>query len=327
MKRLVLGLVALVACSPGALDVKAMNFVSWTRPKDAGVPTAYALRVLDDRVYVRTADALESYRLNGGTPIFEKLVFVKDASANPAIPNFMAAKPGLVVFGDGSRVILVDVPAMTQIGELDLGSANVGELHFDGDWLYIGLYADGVKRVNLATPTAPGALETITTLDAYRLLVGTQHLYLANSGAIQIVTKEPNATELGSAYTGRLGELALYQGRWLYGSIGPARELAVIDVLDPAAPRVVKSGDDQSNGTGLALVGNQLLATDLEGRLQVFELADPERPVLQGTLSMLDDTGARAACGTTCSGATFGMATSGNLVMIGGLSGFAVFRR
>lgn len=316
----------IAACGDSAsrIDLEAMEEVASFKTTSSPTGAAFDVEELDGVVWVRDSYGLQMYRLHSGTDA-EHLGGVKVEPQSPQAGNHLAVKKGLVAVGHGSRVVLFsyeagDVPAPQQIAAFSSGGTGVGQLTFDGNWLYYAALEGGVRRVDVSTPTQPGGPEVLSSAYAKSIHLEGGRLYAGGSDGLTIVSLEAGVQKLGSAKVPMMSDLVLYDGKWLYGSVGDVGDTAIIDVADPKAPRVVKAGFGAGTNSGdMLLNGDQLIVPVLStGQIKDFDLAHVEAPDLHRLVTPVE---------RYSKSPTHDLALAGDFLLLAHDQGFFVFRR
>lgn len=324
LNRLLL-VVLLAGCGDTSrIDMEAIEEVAAFKTTSSPSGSAFDVKELDGLVWVRDSYGLQVYRLHSG-PDAELLKTVKVEPSSPQAGNHLAVKKGLVALGHGGRVVLFsyeegEAPNPTQIAAFSPGGSGVGQLAFDGNWLYFATYEGGVKRVDVSTPSAPGAPELLSSANAKSLLLEGGRLYSGGSEGLTILSLEGGISRLGGVKVPTMSDLALYEGRWLYGSVGDVGELAIIDVKDPAAPRVVTQGHGAGQESkGMLLNGDQLIVPVVTtGHLKDYDLSNPEEPSIRSIVTPVP---------RFSMGVTYDMELTEDFLLLAHQDGFFVFRR
>ncbi len=320
-----LWLVALLAgcglAGPSPIDLSTIEELESFKTSSSPTGAAFDVEVLDGEAFVRDSYGFQVYRLNDG----HDAEFVTSARVEPQSPqgsNNIAVKKGLVALGHGSRVVFFAYePGETprQISAVQVGSTGVGQLVFDGNWLYFANHDTGVRRMDVSDPLAPGVPETVTPTHAKSILLEGGRLYAGGAGGLTIVSLDNGLSSLGSVKVPMMSDLALYDGRWLYGSVGDMGDIAVIDVSDPRVPRVVSPGQGSGlEANGILLNGSQLIVPSNNGVLYDYDLSTPDAPV-RGNYEVPVKRYATSV--------TYDIELSGDFLLLAHQQGFFVFAR
>ena len=318
-----LWLVALLAgcglVGPAPIDLKALEELASFKTSSSPTGAAFDVEVLEDLAFVRDSYGFQVYRLHTGLDA-EHLASARVEPQSPQGSNNIAVKKGLVALGHGSRVVLFAYEpgsAPRQISAVQVGSTGVGQLVFDGNWLYFANHDTGVRRMDVSEPLAPGFPETVTPAPAKSILLAGGRLYAGGANGLTIVSLDSGLRSLGSVKVPMMSDLVLYEGRWLYGSVGDAGGFAVIDVSDPEAPRVVSPGYGSGlEANGMLLQGSQLLVSANNGLLRDYDLSTPEAPV---------ERGYEIPVKRYPTAVTFDMELAGDFLLLAHQQGFFVF--
>lgn len=277
----------LAGCGPSFVDVTRLRALSDFKTSSSPTGAAYHVEVDGNLAFVRDSYGLLVVKLNGGLDA-EQVTLARVEPQSPQAGNSLALRPGLVALGHGARVVLFEYGAdgvPSQVAAIQAGGTGVGRLAFDGDWLYFATYESGVKRVNVADPRAPGAVERVASGSAKSLLIEGGKLYIGGDEGLAIVALDAGFSRLGAVKVPTMSDLVLYRGRWLYGSVGDVGEVAIIDVAEPSNPLVIARGFGAgTNSTGLGFRGDQLLTSPAtNGMLKDLDLRTPEAPAVRAT--------------------------------------------
>ncbi|MBZ4419690.1 hypothetical protein [Myxococcus sp. RHSTA-1-4] len=316
----------LAACGDEAtrIDLEAMEEVASFKTSSSPTGAAFDVEELDGVVWVRDSYGLQMYRLHSGEDA-EHLGALRVEPQSPQAGNHLAVKKGLVAVGHGARVVLFaydsgDAPNPRQIAAFSSGGTGVGQLTFDGNWLYYAGLEAGVRRVDVSTPSEPGAPEIISPAYAKSIHLEGGRLYAGGSDGLTIVSLDTGLQRLGTVKVPMMSDLALYDGRWLYGSVGDVGDTAIIDVKDPAAPRVAKAGfGSGTNSAGMLLNGDQLIVpSGSTGQLKDYDLGNPEAPDVHRLVTPIERYSRFV---------THDLALAGDYLLLAHDQGFFVFRR
>ncbi|HEX5750487.1 MAG TPA: hypothetical protein VFZ09_29940 [Archangium sp.] len=318
------GLVVLLSgcglSGPKPIDLTALEELASFKTSSSPTGSAFDVEVLEDLAFVRDSYGFQVYRLHSGLDA-ENVASARVEPQSPQGSNHLAVKKGLVALGHGSRVVLFAYEEGTpprQISAVQVGSTGVGQLVFDGNWLYFANHDTGVRRMDVSDPLAPGFPETVTPVHAQSILLAGGKLYAGGANGLTIVSLEGGLRTLGSVKVPMMSDLVLYEGRWLYGSVGDVGDFAVIDVADPAAPRVVSPGYGSGvNANGMLLHGSQLIVAANNGLLRDHDLSKPEEPV---------ERHYEIPVKRYPTSVTFDMELAGEFLLLAHQQGFFVFR-
>ncbi len=147
----------------------------------------------------------------------------------------------------------------------------------------------GLKLVDISNPGRPGVIHTLDTGAYARHLVVADGLVAVAQESGGLLLARVTGRELrllstipldGSARGVALGP----EGR-CYVATGPGG-LAVVDVSEPAAPRVVFTVPALSYARGVALSGGRVYLAESEAGVRVFDVSDPSAaPVPLGAIT------------------------------------------
>jgi hypothetical protein len=160
-----------------------------------------------------------------------------------------------------------------------------------GGYVFAASGAQGVRVVDVSTPTAPAAVAVLTTSDAWDVAVRGDYAYVADGESglrVFDITAPRTPIEIGQRKTSSARAVVL-SGNYAYVADGD-KGLKVIDVSDARdLPRVGQVATE--NAQGLALQSGLLYVADGTGGLKVFDLKRPTVPTLVGTLPTTDARG------------------------------------
>lgn len=274
--------------------------------------TAWDIDVRGDTVWARDSYGAAEFTLAGG-----RVKGVKRVDVTPRSPqgtSHLAFNGSVVAVGHGQRVVLFDAATGAQRGSIDSLSTGVGQLVFDGTTLYAAMMEAGVRRFDVANPDAPGGFETLSPRHAQTLWLDGGRLYAAGNQGLTILDVVTPA-ELSHVRLPLQGALVLHAGRWLYGNTGEAG-LAVVDVEEPRAPRVLNPGGSTKYTKGaVALRGGRAVVPTREGLTYEFDLSDPSAPRSLEAVTLVH--GAMAS--------NWDVAMAGRFLVLAHQTGFVVF--
>lgn len=128
-------------------------------------------------------------------------------------------------------------------------------------------------------------------LDALYLITGSAGLQITNADATQL---------LGALRTpGLASAIALDATRAYMAAAGPGGGLQILDVADPAQPRLLSSAQTYASATAIAYAsGLAYVAEGSYGGIEIFDVTNPLSPTLRGSLITSGYAGGIALDGT-----------------------------
>ncbi len=221
-------------------------------------------------------------------------------------------------YAGGLRVIDITNPAApAPVGALEWGSA--ADVAVAGSYAYVagGNYSD-LWVVGVSNPASPLPLSRVPTPgDPFGVAVSGNHLYVADGSAgLQVldITDPASPRLVGSVSTPGSASYVAIAGNYAYVAdvvfTTPTTQwtsaLRVIDITNPAAPRIVGAVETPRVSTDVVASGHYVYVTNLNifgagGGFVVLDVSDPAAPRIVGVLDI---------------GAGFGLALSGTLAIV-----------
>ena len=198
------------------------------------------------------------------------------------------------------------------VGSLDTGSpdetSRANEIVVDGDYAYIADWYDGLKVINIATPSSPSLVGSLDTNNAMGIDKVGNYVYIADgSEGLKIIDV---STPSSPFLVGSLGSLAAAEavsvvGNYAYMATSSGGSgLKIVDVSTPSSPSLIGSLETP-HAQGVAVSGNYAyIADDYEPTgLKIIDVSTPSSPSLTGSLNT--------------DGESFGVTVVGNYAYLG----------
>jgi hypothetical protein len=193
----------------------------------------------------------------------------------------------LIVAGDGYGLANIVNPTMPipLFSGWEEGQFTA-DMHAFSDYLYFADSNLGLMIVDLTNPLSPSTASVTSAGLSYAtsIQVVGDHAYVADDQGIHVfdVTDRTQPAALHVIPTSvRLTALDV-AGALAVGSNGLFNELIMLDVTDPAAPRLLSRNMMDAPVHNLQVVGNHvILANDFRG-LAIWDISDPTQPVEVG---------------------------------------------
>jgi len=198
---------------------------------------------------------------------------------------------GRMYFGSNDNLTIYDVSDPT--APVELGSylpTTPFEIQVIDDLAYIAASSMGLQILNVANPaTIPLAGQVpIPSAQAVQVVGDLAYVMQASFDDAMIhvvdVSDPGTASIVGSLpISGRLRDLVVH-GTYVYVAKSSS-PIEIINVSNPAEPESVGNVLETENNAGLAVVGNYLLATTLDG-MEVWDIFEPEDPTLVASVTI-----------------------------------------
>ncbi|HEY4178019.1 MAG TPA: hypothetical protein VGM90_14325 [Kofleriaceae bacterium] len=246
---------------------------------------AFSLAIDHGVAYVSTRAGFNAYQLNNGTDAVQLATYVV-APASDQSEQPLAIRGTTLAVAHGSRITLLDIstPASpTTLSTIEINANGAGySLAFDGDYLYWG--GINLQRANVSDLAHPGPPSQLSGQEALSFVIRDGHIYVSATGTLTIYTEPDPAITNGAAVPVGMTTIPaagslLLNGNALYGTSGRGGVPFAIDVHDPTAPVVTSPGPGDGIGTGMALVGDQLLVASRGGMTFTYDVGDKLHPV------------------------------------------------
>jgi uncharacterized lipoprotein NlpE involved in copper resistance len=239
------------------------------------------------------------------------------------IPGFTALEPII----SGSRLF---IPANDGLRIIDLsdienpisyppysGTGALKGLSVQGNYAFVAQGTSGFKILDVYDPTNIREVSSLTTVDAYDVLVdGARALLADGSGGLKIidisnstspavvgVCAPPSCLPLGSS-----AKTVATQGRTAFAGLD-TNSICVIDISDEANPAQLNTITTAGIPQDIEIAGNYLYTAEGTGGIEVFYIANPNFPIKAGALAVPNNS----ATGIAISGNTLFIA-DGNAV-------------
>lgn len=195
----------------------------------------------------------------------------------------------------GSSIYVIDV-SNTQspfvVGSLNPAgsSSTVVDIQVNGSDLYAAMQSDGIRVINVATPSAPTLTGTCNTPgSATGLFVSGTTVFVADgTSGLQVVNASNPASPFISTFLDTPGvarEVVLNgSGTHIYVSDGNVGAGASIRTMTNTTPPVLTNSiAETQDPAGTVVVGSTLYVTLGSTGLRIFSISTPGVPALQGT--------------------------------------------
>ncbi len=161
----------------------------------------------------------------------------------------------------------------------------------NGGYAFVASGAQGVRIVDVSSPTGPATVGTLDTTDAWDVAVRGSYAYVADGDSglrVADISAPREPLILGSRKTTDARAVVL-SGNYAYVADGD-KGLKVIDISDNRLlPRVATM--ETQNALGLALSGTRLYVADGPGGLKIVDISRPTVPALRASLPTTDARG------------------------------------
>jgi hypothetical protein len=224
--------------------------------------------------------------------------------------------------------------ALTVVGAYEMASWP-NDLAMLGDYIYIIEQYGSLEVLDVSTPSVPTKINDVgvSLFEPRDLAVGDKYIYIVDWEGVHIIDVSilTNPVEVELYDTLAAGYAVTVSKGYAYvaeGKDGPAGlewgRLGVVDVSQPASPRVVGSYNMGRIATDVVVVDDTIYVTDGEcefgaaacwGDMLVLDSSDPETPTLLGVYSL---TGIEAEFPTDRSWFGSGVAALGNYAYVTG---------
>jgi hypothetical protein len=172
-----------------------------------------------------------------------------------------------------------------------------------GTLVYLANLEGGLAIVNAPNPSAPAPVSSlmswfegkqISTQGTVAFVSGTEYWDggRSNLSTLKIfnMANPAQPVEIGKIGSSSLSFLGFaISGNYAYVACGSAG-MTVIDISNPALPRIVGSYDTPGWAYGVAVEGNYAYVADGAGGLRILNISNPSVPVSVGSVALLGST-------------------------------------
>jgi hypothetical protein len=177
-----------------------------------------------------------------------------------------------------------DRVVLSRLGSLAIAPTNeLWDVRLVGDFAYVAAGSEGLKVVDVRDPANPRRVgEMIPPRPARRIDVAGNHAYVVAGFDLDVVDVEDPTRPVRVSSTrlpGTFNQMVIrVVGSLAYIASGPAG-LLIVDVSDPAAPRLLGSWNSPGLALGVDVVDGFAYLADQNSGLRILDVRDPARPV------------------------------------------------
>jgi|GEM_PF-7056015 len=176
-----------------------------------------------------------------------------------------------------------DRVVLSRVGSLPIAPTNeLWDVRLAGDFAYVAAGPEGLKVVDVRDPANPRRVgEMIPPRPARRIDVAGNHAYVVAGFDLDVVDVEDPTRPVRVSSTrlpGTFNQMVIrVVGSLAYIASGPAG-LLIVDVADPASPRLLGSWNSPGLALGVDVVDGFAYLADQNSGLQILDVRDPARP-------------------------------------------------
>lgn len=177
-----------------------------------------------------------------------------------------------------------DRVVLSRLGSLAIGPTNeLWDVRLVGDFAYVAAGSEGLKVVDVGDPANPRRVgEMIPPRPARRIDVAGNYAYVVAGFDLDVVDVEDPTRPVRVSSTrlpGTFNQMVIrVVGSLAYIASGPAG-LLIVDVADPASPRLLGSWNSPGLALGVDVVDGFAYLADQNSGLRILDVRDPARPI------------------------------------------------
>ncbi len=232
-----------------------------------------------------------------GSPRGTDLISIADPDKPVVISSIAGSSLDVVISTDGRYAYItsdgdlkiVDISTHNVLGATTKPSIAIAfGVSISGDYAYVSDAQNGLKVVNIATPSNPTvvgsvALGGMAGKSAFKMSGASKYVFVANStlGIIQVVDVTiPTAPILKTSINAGSALGIAVQGNYAYVAMGGSG-LKVVDITNPTSP--ISKGTFVETANAVAMLDNEtaIIAQGMSG-LTAVDVSNPSTPIKAG---------------------------------------------
>ena len=176
------------------------------------------------------------------------------------------------------------IEKLSLLGRLCIGGT-AKDVAISGDYAVVADGKGGAKMVNISDPSAPGLPITLTTSSAKKVRTSGNYAYVVSEedmGFTIVDIANPLLPVITGTYTGIKIDDLVISGNYAY--VLAQTFLLIIDISDPAMPRLVTTSSEAVYSGVITVSGEYVYMSGANTALKIIDIANPTKPVLVATL-------------------------------------------